>query len=430
MHYPSRLALTVLALTALAAPASASQRRVPCIPGQEKPRCHVWTGKVKPVDDGDTINVKIRGDRIRERVKVRLTGIQAMELSSYSRKRGRAGECHSVEATKRLQSLIRGGRRRVRLTSLHEDSWTGKRRRLRRHVSIRHGGRWLDLGGVLLREGHALWFPNRREWGANRRYSRLAAEAAAAGIGIWDHDACGAGPAPLSPLSLKVKWDGAGTERPDMTREWVRVTNGDPVNAVSLRGWSFRDSHLRRYTFRRGTVVPAAGSIRLRVGRGQNDANTFYWGLNETIFENVTNDRKQIGDGGYLFDPQGDLRAYVQYPCRTGCSEPLAGKVGVQANYRAPEFIRVENVSSGNVNLDQYEIESVPWFYEFRNTVLAPRQTFVLWIQRAPRVGSLVDGWGHSEYLLSDSTDVVTLRNPMGAPVTCHAWGGRKCPSY
>src|SRR5688572_33460334 len=151
MGYLARLILGLLVLALAAGPASAaSERRVPCIPGEDKPVCHVWTGKVKPVDDGDTVNVKINGDGIRHRVKVRLTGIQAMELSSYSRKHGRAGQCHSVEATERLQSLIRGAGRRVRLTARHEDSSTGRRARLRRHVAIRQAGRWVDLGGLLL----------------------------------------------------------------------------------------------------------------------------------------------------------------------------------------------------------------------------------------------------------------------------------------
>ena len=480
MGYVVRLALAaaVFALPLPGAASAASPKRAPCVAGTQKPLCHVWTGKVKPVDDGDTVNVKIRGDGIKRRVKVRLTGIQAMELSSYSRKRGRAGQCHSVEATRRLQGLIRGANRRVRLAALHERSETGKRHRLRRHVSIRSGGRWVDVGALLLREGHALWFPNRREWAWNRLYSRLAAEAAADGVGIWDTDACGLGPAPLSPLSLKVKWDGAGTERPDMTREWVRITNADPVNAISLRGWWFRDSHLRRYRFPSSATIPAGGSVKLFMGIGTDTPNRFHWRQRTPVFENVIGGRRSMGDGGYLFDPHGDLRAWVQYPCRVGCHEPLRSRTRIRG-YKRDELVIIRNISSEPVSLEGYDLESSPWFYEFgADDVLGPGKAVAVWTGTAkyhipndadpppapppprppggpqpppeeppcdepvevlcpkaraaagPRhFGNVarVRRWGFKRPLLG-RRDVVTLRNARGAPVVCHAWGGRKCP--
>lgn len=499
MGYLTRLApcaAFVAALSLIAAPAALAERvkppkRAPCVPGEKKPLCHVWIGKVKPVDDGDTINVKIRGDGIKRRVKVRLTGIQAMELRSYSRKNGRAGECHAVKATKRLQQLIRGAGRRVRLAALHEDSATGRRQRLRRHISIRYGGEWVDVGALMLREGRALWFPNRREWAWNRPYSRLAAEAAAAGIGIWDTDACAAGPQQESALTMKVKWDGGGTERPGMTREWVRITNADPVNAVSLRGWWFRDSHLRRYRFPASAVVPAGGSIKLFAGRGRNGGRNFYWGQRKAVFENVVGGRRSIGDGAYLFDPHGDLRAWVQYPCRIGCYEPLRRSTLIRADAR-DEFVVVRNISREPISLAGYDLEASPWFYEFgASDVLGPGKALVLWIGRpayhipndadgsppppGPPSGgggappnppngpacqpiggvipclpppglfppppgaraaaasdrghlvAYVKSWGFRRPLLGNRRDAVTLRNPLGAPVVCDAWG-RRCP--
>ncbi len=51
--------------------------------------------------------------------------------------------------------------------------------------------------------------------------------------------------------------------------------------------------------------------MRVRVGRGDGDGD-FHWGLDEPVFENVHPDRG-MGDGGYLFDPDGDLRAWQTY---------------------------------------------------------------------------------------------------------------------
>jgi len=54
-------------------------------------------------------------------------------------------------------------------------------------------------------------------------------------------------------------------------------------------------------------TVPAHASIYVHVGRGRSHGTNFYWGLGHALFDNT------IGDGGYLFDPQGDLRAWDIY---------------------------------------------------------------------------------------------------------------------
>ena len=466
----------------------------PCAPGKKRPLCLVWHGKVRTVHDGDTVNVNFRGDGTSVPVKVRLTGIQAMELTRYSRKRGRRGECHSVEAAERLEDLVR--RRHVRLKARHANSVTGARKRLRRQISVRQGGRWVDVAAILLREGHALWFPNRREYAWNRYYGKLAARASLKGIGVWDTDACGASSAqetapPEIQPQLKVKWDGGGTERRGFNREWVRITNPDTANPLALGGWWFRDSHLRRYRFPAGTVVPAGGSIRLFMGKGPRSAGTYYWGKRDPVFENVGG--RGMGDGGYLFDTDGDLRAWLQYPCRAGCSEPLRGKLSILAKARRDEHVIIRNISSVPVNLAEYDLESSPWFYEFgREDLLLPGKALVLWIEapaffipvepdeqpsppseeppgedppdeeppgeepppdddddddvlddlddllppasaagaRAARYSRVarIESWGFSRPLLANRRDVVTLRNARGAPVVCHAWGRMQCP--
>jgi len=64
---------------------SAGAATGPCrVDGGGGPRCHVWTGKVTNVADGDGMYVDVRGDGTRRDVLVRMTGIQAMELTRYS----------------------------------------------------------------------------------------------------------------------------------------------------------------------------------------------------------------------------------------------------------------------------------------------------------------------------------------------------------
>lgn len=305
-----RLVATLIVLfAALAAPASASVG--PCLPGgsPDGALCTFWTGKVTFVADGDTIDVDIAGDGTRRARRVRLTGFNAMELSRYSHTAAkRRGDCHAVEATARLEQLLRRARWRVRLAAQDPASTTGGR--LRRQVSARIGGRWRDVGRTMLAEGHALWLPNGIEWAWNRRYADLSRRAAASGLRLWAPEGCGAGPA--GQLSLEVEYDPRGNERLNVNAEFATIHN-DSGHDVSLAGWWFRDSALRRYTFPRGATVPAGQAVRLEMGQGADTADTFHWGLSSPPFENPSHDARATGDGGYLFDPRGNLRAWLIY---------------------------------------------------------------------------------------------------------------------
>jgi hypothetical protein len=69
-------------------------------------------------------------------------------------------------------------------------------------------------------------------------------------------------------------------------------------------------------------VVPPGGSITVRVGKGTETESTLFWGLDDPIFENAKDNGRGMGDGAYLFDPQGDLRASMIYPCYLECVSP------------------------------------------------------------------------------------------------------------
>jgi endonuclease YncB( thermonuclease family) len=427
-----RRTVHAIGLVWLVAAAPAHATREEC-PGAEPVRgCHVWTGTVVKVSDGDTMTVDVERDGRRSPDRVRLTGIQAMELTRYA-KLTRTGECHGVDATERLEELVDDSGGRVLLAALEPASATGEGRvRLRRHVSVLQDGVWTDAGALLLQEGLALWLASDEEWAWNRHYSRVAEEAAARGVGIWDGRSCGTdpfGPA-ANAVRLKVKWNANGNDAKNLNGEWVRITNTDALHPLNLAGWWFRDSALRRYTFPAGAFLVAGGSMRLLIGEGRDGASAFHWGLDSPAFDNATNDRKQMGDGGYLFDPRGNLRAHVQYPCRTSCREPLAGKVRLETHYDAPEYVRVRNTSNTTISLFQYEIERAPWFYEFdRESVLLPGQALDLYVERAQGAGAaFARSWGQPRSRLPDHAGAVTLRSPLGAPVVCDAWGGGRCP--
>ena len=272
----------------------------------------MWTGRVVYVDDGDTIKVDVDGDGSHKWVRVRFAGVQAMEQTVYAARR-RAGDCHAVAATLRLDKLLREGRYRVRLTSQVPDL-TNLNRPVR-SVSVKIRGRWIDTGSVLMREGLALWFPNIDNYAWNLTYHRLIVQAQLAGPSRaverprlrrrTRRRRAAHGPRQL----------GRAGQRQRQPQRRVRADdNLDPFTTVSLEGWWVRDSGLRRYTFPAGAVVPPMGRVTLYVGDGTSGGASFFWGLPTSVFDQVLEDERAVGDGAYLFDPQGDLRAADVYP--------------------------------------------------------------------------------------------------------------------
>ncbi len=133
----------------VASPRADAYVKRPCIAGTSWPTCYVTTGKVTFVADGDTFDVNVYGDGRSTPIRVRMIGINAIEQSVYSRDSAkRRGACHALEATARLQQLMRGSGNFVRLYSQDRVSKAGHR--YRRAVSVRINGYWRDAGQILL----------------------------------------------------------------------------------------------------------------------------------------------------------------------------------------------------------------------------------------------------------------------------------------
>jgi hypothetical protein len=415
-------ALVAGALLALAVPAAQAATKGRCVLGEKtNARCFIWRGKAIHVDDGDTMDVDIAGDGTRRTVAVRVTGINATELTRYSSyPRRRRGTCHSREATALMERMVKRSRRRVLLVAKHPSSRSG--RRIRRSVRVRAGGRWHDAATTMLREGQALWLPNKREDAWNRQYGRLAQEAAADGTGLYDTDYCGRGPAESSRLRLRVTWDANGDDRENVNGEWVEVANDGP-RAVNLSRWTVRQSDLRRFRLPRGTRVGVGERVRVHLGRGRDGGNHFYWGHSRPVFD-------QKGDGAYLFDPQGDLRAWMIYPCRVGCTDPLRGALRLEAHPdERTEYVTVENTSRATANLGTYTLDFPFHHYEFGpGAVVQPGETLRVDAQGDPSNDTrLHKHAGFEGLLMPNRGGTVRVRSYRDVVVACDAWGGVSC---
>lgn len=423
---PTGLLAAALLTTAAATATPASAERARCVPGSSSsPMCTWRTGKVTFVDDGDTINVSPRP--IARSPKIRITGMQAMELTRYSGTASRRrGECHGVPAANRLEQLLKASGNRVRYAAQRTSSISEGR--ARRAVYIKRAGRWVNVAKLMLAEGHALWLPNEIEYAWNRDLGLVADKAALTKRNIWDDDTCGAGPSAGAPLELVVNWDADLGDNENLNDEWVRIANGGG-SPVSLTGWWLRDSALRRFRFPNGASIPAGGFVKLHVGSGTTTKTDFYWRQPAAAFENITTDAKALGDGAYLFDPNGDLRAHMQYPCRVACPDPAEGALVVAAEYRSDESIRVRNAGATPVDLGRYRVENPPYGYTFApGTTLGSDETMTIDVGGDPADDTrLRRHWGFDRTILDNPGDLVQIATYRGVRVACTAWGSVSC---
>jgi hypothetical protein len=316
--------------------------------------------------------------------------------------------------------MIKRSHWRVRLLAQHLNARSGKR--IRRSLQVRMGGRWQDTGPTMLRDGDALWMPNNSEWAWTSEYRLIAEKAAARGVGLYNTTSCGRGPEAGARLRVRVNWDADGNDFKNINGEYIEVRNFES-HPISLRGWWMRVSDARRFKLPSWTTVPANGRIRLHMGHGRNRGANLYWGFPHPVFS-------PTGDGGYLFDPRGNLRSWMIYPCRWACLDPLDGEVRLGASPKGlPEYATVRNVSSGPIDLAGYVLDLPFHSYQFgSNSVVGPGETMRVDAQGDPSDNTrLHRHYGFDGYMMSDGGGKVTLQSYTDIRVACDSWGGASC---
>jgi endonuclease YncB( thermonuclease family) len=428
-----------LAVATAGGAAAADPTSGPCLENGTGPTCSYWYGTLAGVNDGDGVDVDLEGDGTSTPVSIRLNGIQAMELTRYSDVGDREGQCHAVEAADRLEEVVGIGTR-VRLAAQHTSSASGSRPR--RTLFYRDAnGVWRDVARTMLYEGRVLWLPATDEPAHNAEYGYWAQRSASRKVRLWDTDYCGSGPSQANPIKLWVTWDANGNDGTNLNGEWVRIKNRGS-SSISLAGWSVRDSAYRGmtasdttstlgrgYVFPSGASIPAGGAITVFIGSGTSTSTRFYWNQTASVFENVTASTN-LGDGAYLFDPDGDLRASMMYPCRTGCSDPLQGKLTLSAMYDPRgtdtadnEYVYLRNNHTARIHLESYQIWNWPNGYTFgAGSYLDPGEAMRLYLGKGTSTRTK-RYWGLSSPYLTNSGDNVALRTLTNVVVACKTWG-------
>jgi micrococcal nuclease len=225
------------------------------------------TFRVKEVVDGDTIALE-------DGTRVRYIGLNTPE-------RGRP---FYEEATEANRKLVKDQEVRLEFDTVQVDQYG------RTLAYVFEGETFVNL--ELLRQGYANVFTVPPNVKYEERFREAEREAREAGRGLWATRETGVKVA-------RIQADAPGNDNDNPNGEWVEIVNESSA-AVNLQGYSLKDAANHIYTFPAFTLQPGA-TLRLYSGRGQDDANSLYWGL---VGESVWNNG---GDSAFLWDSEGNL---------------------------------------------------------------------------------------------------------------------------
>lgn len=393
-------------------------------------------GYVARVTDGDTFRFANTPNRRTGSYQViRLIGVQTPEVS---RKGFHAGECNGDLAQQELVQIAES--RRVVLTATADTRDAERDRKLRTAYVQDAQGNWIDLAAYMLRRGWGQWFPKKSEPAHNREYHELAQAAQNAGLNIWNPTNCGDRYATGIPLQMWIQSDPSGNDWKNVNGEYIRIANQSTSQAADLSGWSLRDGSLNWLRFPAGTVIPANDALTVRVGMGRNTPSTIYWGRKRPVFSNLGVTADYMGDGAYLIDRQGNVRAWYMYPCLGTCDDPRMGAVQITKVRHDPpgnevrkpnsEFVRITNTSTSTFPMVGYELRIGGWTREFGpQDTLAPGATLTISIGKGTdRAMRRFFGMPHA--ILNNTGEMISLRSFDARVIDCYAYGsfrGRTC---
>lgn len=397
------------------------------------------TARVTRVADGDSFWA--RGDFNRDGTPedrlIRLVGADTPER----------GYCMYSEATQFSTNLLTyaGGRGRIVTLSTDVPGATGQKDRLLYRVSVERNGTRYDLTEELLKRGLALWMPYMDQPTKFQRYHRIAEAAARSGVRLFAGDRCSAGPSPDANLKIDVQWE----SDPNMG-EHSRIYNNGP-GSLDVDNWIIRGGRVRRMRIPSGGPIAPGEMLTVHHASGTNTRLHRYLGSRQLwpdidVFNPFPNGRGG-GEGGYLLDPGGDVRAWQMYACIRSCAHPADGKFAVTDSMINPtcndgqrscwqqEFVELTNTSTVAVNVGRLVIDIAPWTVELPPTLtLQPDDRIVVWSGDGTynkQTGAVTT---HNFYLkatdyppLTNPGDRVVMRTYHGHIAYCYSWGNVSC---
>jgi endonuclease YncB( thermonuclease family) len=300
-------------------------------------------------EDGDTTHVKTTANQM---VEVRNIGLQTPER----RKGSNPAQCGAEEAYQHFMGLMPEEITIVQLRSVADSTngWGGGARPLRSVYKLNNatGAFDIDVQAEQIKAGWSLWWPQAAEWAHNKTYLDLMNDAKARGVGIWNPNLCGASPGgvPLMWFSQdapQIQGSLDLDQREPAFGEYVILYN--PTNSVmTLTDWSLRDNSLNFFwsdangwmqgsnkfgplelaPFGHRIIYldnPPADGYPNGYPLSSTEYEYFNWSRNTPgaqLTNGSINGTYANGDGLYLQDPRGNIRASMTNPCDSAAMCP------------------------------------------------------------------------------------------------------------
>jgi endonuclease YncB( thermonuclease family) len=376
-----------------------------------------WTGHVTKDADGDTEFIDIAGDGKAAR-KVRNAGIQAMEH----------GQCHAGSAAARMKALTVGKNATLSAPAGVPNSLG----RPVRTVTVGSD----DVQETLLQEGYVLFLNLTGERTNGYEYRYAMEKAATQGKNLWDKSWCKSGPQQSITPQIWINYDANGKDSnlKGSNAEYARIYN-PTSHTLNLNHWWLRDATLDPYVhFKSNAKIAPHKTMFVWVRKGKNTKSNYHFGRSHEIFTNPTSQTGDIGDGVYLFDPDGDLRAHADYPCVYSCSKPalritkvVADAAGDDNKNANGESITVKNTGGSNVQMWRVVLQFGGNIYRYGfGNVLKPGHSIVVKMGKGKNTAA-TKHFGSKTSRLSNSGGKAWLRTTEAVQLTCTTWGNGHC---
>lgn len=308
---------------------------------------HVWEcGIVYKHEDGDTTHVKTTTNKL---VEVRNVGLQTPEMAKAKPGGGHfPAQCGAQQAYENFKALMPEEITIVQLRSITNgtNGWGGGSRPTRSVYKLNNatGVFDIDVQAEQIKAGWSMWWPTAAEWAHNKEYLDLMNDAKTRGAGLWNPNLCGpaVGAAPL--IWFNANAPTIGTDLEPAFGEYVILKN-DTTSPMDLTGWSLRDNSLNFFWDSANSVWMQGsnkfGALILRPGEHKivyldnpdgyplspTEYEYFNWSRNAPgaqLTNGSINGAYANGDGIYLQDPSGNMRASMTNPCTSAsmCTTP------------------------------------------------------------------------------------------------------------